>query len=209
MNDRDSKHDDADQRPTAEGSNAGEADGSALVDGPAGDGAGLDPGDETELWRGRTNIKHFTVRLALWLVGNIAATVFILWVVSKMEGAGTGTGVVAAAGVFVVSGCVVVGGIALTVFGTRYRITSQRLFIERGLLSQTIDQTELVRVDDVRIHKTLIDRCFGLGSVSVVSTDATDRETVIEGVADADSVAELIRTRMRVMRRKSLFVERL
>ncbi len=209
MNDHDSKTSDADHANGAGDRDDGDAEGSSLIDGPAGDGAGIDPGEEGELWRGRTNIRHFAVRLTLWLVGSIVVTLLMLWIASAEDGLTTGMGLVVAAVVIVVSGFVVVGGVALRVYGTRYRVTSQRLFIERGLLSQTIDQTELVRVDDVRIHKTLIDRCLGLGSVAVVSTDATDQETVIEGVADAEGVAELIRSRMRVMRRKSLFVERL
>jgi len=90
-----------------------------------------------------------------------------------------------------------------------YRLTSERLFIEIGVLSRTVDQTELVRVDDVRVHQSLMDRVFGLGSVEVVSTDATDRNVMIEGIADPDRVAEMVRENMRSLRRKSLFVENL
>jgi hypothetical protein len=72
-----------------------------------------------------------------------------------------------------------------------------------------VDQTELIRVDDVRIHKTLLDRIFGLGTIAILSTDATDREVVIAGVADPDQVAEALRRNMRTLRQKSLFVEHL
>ena len=50
---------------------------------------------------------------------------------------------------------------------------------------------------------------FGLGTVAIVSTDATDRETVLTGIAEPDKVAEAIRSRMRTMRSKSLFIENL
>ena len=97
----------------------------------------------------------------------------------------------------------------LRIISRRYRLTSQRLFIERGILNQTIDQTELIRVDDVRLEKTLIDRVFGLGTVSLLSTDVTDRLVVIEGIDNADRVAEAVRTNMRTQRGKALFVENL
>ena len=60
-----------------------------------------------------------------------------------------------------------------------------------------------------RIHKSFLDRVLGLGSVAIVSTDASDREVVLEGIPKPEEVAEAIRTRMRTLRRKSLFIENL
>jgi hypothetical protein len=45
--------------------------------------------------------------------------------------------------------------------------------------------------------------------VEVVSTDTSDRFVTIKGVSGADEVAEIVRGRMRALRRKSLFVENL
>ena len=67
----------------------------------------------------------------------------------------------------------------------------------------------MIRVDDLRIRKTLPDRILGLGSIEVLSTDQTDRSMVIEGVRGPEAIAEHIRRNMRAMRRKSLFVENL
>jgi hypothetical protein len=50
---------------------------------------------------------------------------------------------------------------------------------------------------------------MGLGTVTILSTDASNREVIIEGIAGAEKVAEEIRTRMRTMRKKSLFIENL
>ena len=99
--------------------------------------------------------------------------------------------------------------IAAVILGTRYRLTTERLFVERGLIRQTIDQTELIRVDDVRVRKLMVDRILGLGSIDVLSTDQTDPRVVVTGVAEADKVAEMIRRHMRALRRRSLFVENL
>jgi membrane protein YdbS with pleckstrin-like domain len=177
--------------------------------GIGGDGDQIDPAAETEIWAGRTHWKHYAGRLALWLAGNVVVAVLVGLAAGRADWLGAGGAFWFITGLVVVSGAIVVGGVAAKILGTRYRLTTQRLFIERGIVSQTVDQTELIRVDDVRMKKGLIDRMFGLGSVESLSTDVTDRVTVIAGIAEPEKVAEAIRTQMRTMRKKSLFVEHL
>lgn len=165
------------------------------------------PEEEREIWAGRTSWKHFAPRLSLWLFGNIAVCILMARIAGEIEGFESKYVFGITVALVLVSGLVIPGRVVLRIFGERYRLTSQRLFITRGILSQTIDQTELVRIDDVRIRKTLVDRLLGLGTVSIVSTDATDSETTMEGIADAEGVAEAIRTHVRAMRQKSLYIE--
>lgn len=163
---------------------------------------------EIELWSGRTSWKHYAGRVSLWAVANILFSVLIGWLASAQK---WGLSVVlwtVLAATFV-SALIFIIPVFLRIISRRYRLTSQRLFIERGILNQTIDQTELIRVDDVRVEKTLIDRIFGLGTVSLLSTDVSDRLVVIEGINNADRVAEAVRTNMRSQRGKALFVENL
>jgi len=166
------------------------------------------PSPEQCLWQGRTHWKHFAGRIALWALAATVYALLVAWITSR-------TGLSATAGWYIacipILATAVWGGVKLTavIAGTRYRVTDERLFIERGLLTRTTDQTELIRVDDVRTRKTLVDRLFGLGSVEVVSTDTSDRFVTLEGVSGADEVAEIVRGRMRALRRKSLFVENL
>jgi len=164
---------------------------------------------ETELWTGRTSWKHYAGRITLWVVGNILFSVLMGWLTSAKQWFELSTVIWTVLGVVVVSGLIFIIPVFLRIISRRYRLTSQRLFIERGILSQTIDQTELIRVDDVRLEKTLIDRVFGLGTVSLLSTDVSDRLVVIEGVESAEKVAEAVRTNMRSQRSKALFVETL
>lgn len=174
-----------------------------------GDGASLDPNREVEIWTGRTDWKHYAGRLFLWFIANVALGILIGMAARRFEWLSSVAAFWIIAVIVVVSGLVVIGRVFLTIIGRRYRVTSQRLFVENGILSQTVDQTELIRVDDVRIHKTLLDRIFGLGTIAILSTDATDREVVIAGVAAPDQVAESLRRNMRTLRQKSLFVENL
>jgi len=160
---------------------------------------------ETELWSGRTSWKHYAGRVGLWIVGNVLFAALIVWLASAKKWFGLAGVIYTVA----VSGLIFIIPVFLRIISRRYRLTSQRLFIERGILSQTIDQTELIRVDDVRVEKTLLDRVFGLGTVSLLSTDVSDRLVVIEGIDNADKVAEAVRTNMRAQRGKALFVENL
>mgnify|MGYP001602305561 CR=1 FL=1 len=164
---------------------------------------------ESELWTGRTSWKHYAGRVSLWVVANVLFAALIGWLASAKKWFGL-SGVIwtVLAGV-VVSALIFIIPVFVRIISRRYRLTSQRIFIERGILSQTIDQTELIRVDDVRLEKTLIDRVFGLGTVSLLSTDVSDRLVVIEGIDNADKVAEAVRTNMRTQRGKALFVENL
>lgn len=181
-----------------------------LADHAAGaNGAEADTATETEIWTGRTHWKHFGGRLARWVLANAVLAALVGWIASRVQRLSAGGAFWIILGVLLISGLVVVGRIVLRILTTRYRITSQRLFIERGLFTQTVDQTELIRVDDVRLKKTVLDRLFGLGSVVILTTDATDKETLIEGIAEPEEVAEAIRKHMRTMRKKSLFVENL
>lgn len=174
-----------------------------------GDGDDVHATAEEDVWTGRTSWKHYAGRLIAWLAANVVVAILLSWLASGVDW-------LAFKGVFwtvvilvVVSGILVLGRVFVRILGNKYRLTSQRLFIERGIFSQTVDQTELIRVDDVRIYKSMLDRVFGLGTVAILSTDATDREVRIEGIGESERVAESIRSRMRAMRRKSLFVENL
>ena len=174
-----------------------------------GDGASIDPTAESDLWVGRTHWKHFAPSLALWTGGLILVVVLLFWLHGRGGWLTGGKAVITFLMVMLATGLVVVGRMILAVVGCRYRLTTQRLFITRGILSQTVDQTELIRVDDVRVCKSMMDRVFGLGTVEIISTDATDREITMTGIADPDHIADLVRTHMRTLRKRSLFVENL
>jgi len=163
---------------------------------------GEDECAEKHLWKGRTDVRHFGGSILVFVA---AAAMLMIATLGWMPAGGWFWCFV----VIVAVGLFGAFRIALRILGTRYRLTTERLFIDRGIIRQTIDQIELIRVDDLRVTKGLIDRVFGLGNVEILSTDFTDKDIKIDGVADADAIAELIRVRMRTARRKSLFIENL
>ena len=92
--------------------------------------------------------------------------------------------------------------------GVSYRLTTQRLFIQRGMLSRVTDQMELVRVDDVRVRQRIIDRLVNTGDIEVIGSDKTDSDTHILSISAPNDVAEAIRRNVRSARgRGAYFVE--
>ncbi len=167
------------------------------------------PAPEQTLWSGRTHWKHYAGRLIVWAMGSIVLVVASRWVAGLSEVWGGSVAFWCTAIPIILVGAYLGVTIFWRIIGRRYRLTDQRLFIERGVLTQTIDQTELIRVDDVRVRKTLLDRIFGLGDVEINSTDASDATILIAGIRDPDQLAEDVRSRMRALRKKSLFIENL
>ena len=176
---------------------------------PTGDGAPIDPAAEEDLWSGRMHWKHFAGRLILWGLACILIGVLLGWINSSQQwwGFWKTAGIILA--IVLVSGAVMAVIIGIKVLGTRYRVTTQRLFVEKGILTKTVDQLELIRVDDVRMFQGILDRIFGLGTVIVLTTDATHHEVKMVGIGEPVRVSEAIRQNMRALRRKSLFVENL
>ncbi|MCP4592647.1 MAG: PH domain-containing protein [bacterium] len=173
------------------------------IQAPVGDGAPLDPAAEQTLWAGRSHWAYFLGTLACGLLAIVVSTCLCYAL------RGHGVSLLHWLGLTLVFALLTAGRVAWLVLGRSYRLTDQRLFIIRGVLSQTIDQTELIRVDDVRIRRSFAERLLGLGSVEIISTDRSDQALDIMGICSPNTVAEYIRTHMRNLRRKSLFIESL
>lgn len=180
----------------------------ATHEGQGGDGASPDPAAEQPLWQGRTDWRYFAGRCALAVVGLIVAWIIVGYAAARTSMSGWSAFIICL--LLTALTVVGVGGwVMLQIIRTRYRLTDQRLFIERGVFAQTIDQIELIRVDDVRLKKKFIDRFFGIGSIELLTTDTSDTHLIIDGVAKPEEIAEHIRTRMRELRSRSLFIENL
>ncbi|OWR29466.1 hypothetical protein CDO73_14830 [Saccharibacillus sp. O23] len=78
-----------------------------------------------------------------------------------------------------------------------YKITSQRLIVTTGLIGKKSDELELVRVKDVALEKTAMDRMMGVGTITVFSSDPTTPEIRLEDVPDAEKVKDLLRGAVR------------
>ena len=85
---------------------------------------------------------------------------------------------------------------------TKYMLTEDRLFVEKGLLTTTLDEENLYRVRDIRVTRTLGQKLFGLGTVTVYSTDASNGETVLKSIKNPIGVKEEIVRLVEAARKK-------
>lgn len=75
---------------------------------------------------------------------------------------------------------------------TRYRLYPKKLVLKKGFFTVTEDEILLYRVLDLRLIRTLGQRMLGLGTILVISGDATSPEFRIVNVKKSDSVKDRI-----------------
>ena len=77
---------------------------------------------------------------------------------------------------------------------TKYSLSEDRLFRETGLLNLNEEEVLLYRVRDVSLSRSLWRRIFGVGTITVHSSDKTSPTLEVINVKDSKSVKELIFT---------------
>ena len=75
---------------------------------------------------------------------------------------------------------------------TRYRLSEDRLFCERGFLNIKQDEVLLYRVRDLQLNLKLTQRIFGVGTICVVSSDKSVPHLDLVNVKHPREVKELI-----------------
>ena len=75
---------------------------------------------------------------------------------------------------------------------TRYRLSEDRLFCEKGFLNIKQDEVLLYRVRDLQLNLSLGQRIFGVGTICVVSSDKSVPHLDLISVKDPRNVKELI-----------------
>jgi uncharacterized membrane protein YdbT with pleckstrin-like domain len=169
-----------------------------------------DPKKEEEVWSARYSARAMGlafVGAGAWL---LAAWIAYLWLTSgesKLKGKSF-----VLYTTLVASLAPLLYATALTLWrkiSLRYRLTTQRLFVYRGFISRRIDEVEIIRVDDVSTAQNIVERIFGVGSVLVISTDATHPRLEVEGIEKPEAVKEQVRTLMKESRKRSVHFESL
>ena len=75
---------------------------------------------------------------------------------------------------------------------TRYSLSEDRLFVSEGFLNLKDDEVLLYRVRDIDTRRSLWQRLFGVGTVTVISSDKTMPTLELKNVKDPLMVKELI-----------------
>jgi uncharacterized membrane protein YdbT with pleckstrin-like domain len=90
----------------------------------------------------------------------------------------------------------------LRVQTTRWTLTNLRLRLSSGILNKTLDDLELYRVKDITLNQPLLQRLVGLGTVVMVTSDASTPTLVLPGIPDSQAVMDKIRHEVDRVRRE-------
>ena len=85
---------------------------------------------------------------------------------------------------------------------TRYQMSEDRLFLSVGFLNIKDDEILLYRVRDINTSRNLWQRLFGVGTVTVISSDKSMPTLVLKNVKDPVFVKELIHKQVEEMKLK-------
>ena len=85
---------------------------------------------------------------------------------------------------------------------TRYSLSSDRLFLSTGFLTIRDEEILLYRIKDLNTKRTLWQRLFGVGTITVSSSDKSMPLLEITNVKDPMYVKELIHENVEVAKRK-------
>ena len=83
---------------------------------------------------------------------------------------------------------------------TRYALSEDRLFLSVGFLNIKDDEILLYRVRDIDTSRTLWQRLFGVGTVTVMSSDKSMPNLVLKNIKDPVHVKEILHEQVEEMK---------
>jgi len=82
----------------------------------------------------------------------------------------------------------------------RYKLTTERIHVQVGVLNQKIDEIELYRVKDITMTRSLWMRMTGLASIHLKTSDRTLSKLDIPAIRQGDELREKLRKQVEVIR---------
>jgi uncharacterized membrane protein YdbT with pleckstrin-like domain len=141
----------------------------------------LHPGEEI-VFQGRPIWRSILSFYITGFIGSVVIGVIVALIFS------TGLGVVVFLVLFALD--VLVGFVRRV--STRYTITTQRLRIERGLLSKHVQQTRIERVQNVNTNQTFVSRILRVGTVDFDTAGTDDSDFTFAGVGNPHEVVTAV-----------------
>ena len=83
---------------------------------------------------------------------------------------------------------------------TKYEVSEDRLFMPTGFLNLKYEEILLYRVRDLELSRSFGQRIFGVGSITVTSSDKSNPVLVIHNVKEPAAVKELIHQQVEDMK---------
>lgn len=75
---------------------------------------------------------------------------------------------------------------------TKYSLDQNRFYVKRGLLNSVMDELLLYRVLDVKLSRTLFQKIFRVGTITISTADKTNPTLEIKNIKDSERTRKLI-----------------
>lgn len=119
-----------------------------------------------------------------------AIVALIVALISSVTGDQVNRGLITIIAIVGVAATVLIGFIKRV--ATSYTITNRRLHIKRGIVSRTIQETRLERVQNVNTSQSVIQRMLQIGDVDFDTAAGDDYNFIFGGVSDPSEVVESV-----------------
>jgi membrane protein YdbS with pleckstrin-like domain len=157
---------------------------------------------EQSLWHGSYSPKAM---YGSWI---LAALFTIAAIVVSVVFAAIPFVALAAGAIVVVVWLCLLGFLLIERLSVEYTLTSQRFMHQTGLLRRVINRIEVIDIDDVTVEQGFFERMFGVGTIKLLSTDASHPNLTLPGIDDVKRVANLFDDARRQERRKrGMYIE--
>ena len=83
---------------------------------------------------------------------------------------------------------------------TQYSLSEDRIFLETGLLNTHFEEVLLYRIQDISLSISLGQRIFGVGTVTLHSSDRTTPHLALKNIRTPREVKELIHQQVEAMK---------
>jgi membrane protein YdbS with pleckstrin-like domain len=75
----------------------------------------------------------------------------------------------------------------------RYEVTPERIEFSRGIFSRKIDNIDMYRIVDIKLHRSLVDVLTGVGAVTLMTKDETDPTFEFEKIAGPKELYDILK----------------
>ncbi len=158
--------------------------------------AAVKSSDAVTLWEGRFSLRGMIDAIAVSGLASVAVVAVAIW---------RGWGLMG----WVLLGCCLIGlwlWLFLLYLCRRlrhyYRLTPETFFHQRGLLIKSTSPIEIIRIDDIALHQTILQRLLNVGTIRILSNDTTDPVLVLKGIPDVQKAFAVIDQARRAERRR-------
>ena len=155
-------------------------------------------GPEETLWQGSPSSRVLAWRAIGIVVTAVAIYVLAHWIAGRTADLDQSTRILRMGWwvMAVVAALQIVGLIValIRIRSTSYTITTQRVLIERGMLSRSVSEIDLRTIDDTQLFQSAGQRILGIGNITLVASDKEAPIVVLQNIPDARNMRETIRS---------------